>query len=56
MVKNVKDTIFVRYCHIGQIKNQVKFMNIYRERILQCNQSETSGRIVDLMDDPGAEV
>ena len=32
---NVKETIFVRYCHIGQIKNQVKFMDMSTERILQ---------------------
>ena len=53
VAQNVKDTIFVRYCLIGQIKNQVKFMNISTEHILQRNQSDpladASGRIVDLM-------
>ena len=52
VVQNVKDTISVRYCLIGQIQNQVKFMNTSTEHILQCNQSEpladASGRIVDL--------
>ena len=28
VAQNVKDTFFVRYCLIDQIKNQVKFMNI----------------------------
>ena len=51
VVQNVKDTIFVRYCLIGQTQNQVEFMNTSTEHILQCNQSEplaeASGRIVD---------
>ena len=55
VVQNVTDTIFVRYCLIGPIQNQVKFMNTSTEHILQCNESEpladTSGRIVDLMND-----
>ena len=55
MVLNVKDTIFVRYCLIGQIPNQVKFMNTSTEHMLLCNQSEpladASGRIVDLMNE-----
>ena len=61
MVQNVKDTIFVRYHLIGQIQNQVKFMNTSTEHILQCNQSEpladAGGRIVDLMNenDSGVE-
>ena len=50
---------FVRYCLIGQIKNQVKFMNTSTEHILQCNQSElladASGRIVDLLNENGYE-
>ena len=38
--KNVKDTIFVRYCLIGQIQNQVKFMNTSTEHIYSAiNQS-----------------
>ena len=37
---NVKNTIFVKYCLIGQIKDQIKFMNISTEHISQCNQSE----------------
>ena len=53
VVYNVKDTIFVAHCLIGQIKNQVKLMNISTEYILQCNQLEpladASGMIVDLM-------
>ena len=41
---------------VSRIKNQVKFMNISTEQILQCNQSEpladASGRrIVDLMNE-----
>ena len=40
---------------IARIKNQVKFMNILTEHILQCNQLEpladASGRIVDLMNE-----
>ena len=40
VVYNVNDTIFVRYCHIAQTKNQVEFMNISTERIIQSNQSE----------------
>ena len=49
---NVKDTIFVKHCLIGQIENQVKFMNISTEHISQRNQSEpladASGKMVDL--------
>ena len=53
---NAKDTIFVKYCLIGPIKNQVKFMNISKEHILQCNQSEpladaSGARVVDLMNE-----
>ena len=48
---------FVKYCLIGQIKNQVKFMNISTEHIPQCKQSESladaSGRIVDLINENG---
>ena len=55
VVWNVKDTIFVRYCLIGQIQNKVKFMNTSTEHILQCNQSEplakASRRMVDLMNE-----
>ena len=58
MAQNVKETIFVKYCLIGQIKNQVKFMNICTEHISQCNQSEplgdASGKMVDLMNENGA--
>ena len=54
---NVKDTIFVKNCLIGQIENQVKFMNISTELISQCNQSEpladASGKMVDLMNNNG---
>ena len=43
------------YCLIGQIKNQVKFIIISTQHILQCNQSDSladaSGRIVDLMNE-----
>ena len=53
----MKDTIFVRYCLIGKIKNQVKFRHISTEHIIQCNQSDpladASGRIVDLMNENG---
>ena len=45
------------YCPIGQIQDQVKFMNISKEHILQRNQSEpladASWRIVDLINDNG---
>ena len=55
MVQNVNYTILVRYCLIGQIQNQVKFINTSTEHISQCNQSEPlaefSGRIVDLMNE-----
>ena len=55
----VKETIFVRYCLIGQIQNQIKFMNTSTEHILQCNQSEpladASGRIVDLINENDPE-
>ena len=50
VAKNVKDTIFVKYRLIGQIENQVKFMNIFTEHISQCNQS-ASGKMVDLMNE-----
>ena len=54
---NVKDTIFVRYCLIGIIENQVKFMSISTEHIPHRNQSElladASGRIVHLMNENG---
>ena len=47
--------MFVKYCLIGQIEDQVKLINISTENILQCNQSEplahASGRIVDLMNE-----
>ena len=47
--------IFVRYCLIGRVKNQVKFMIFSTEHILQCSQSEpqsvASGMIVDLMNE-----
>ena len=57
LLTNVKapGPLVVKYCHIGHIKKQVKFMNISKERILQCNQSEpladASERIVNLMNE-----
>ena len=47
------------YCLIGQILNQVKFMNTSTEHILLYKQSEhladASGRIVDLMNKNGCK-
>ena len=51
---NVNDTIFVKYCLIGQMENQVKFMKISTEHISQCNQSDASGQMVDQMNENGA--